>query len=344
MSAMAVTQSAIATVALIALVASGPLTAQVTATSAQAPGWVAPRTPWGDPDLQGVWIYEAAIPLERPASFEGRALLTDEEVAAIARREEERAERLLAGLEGEDVGRASLEESPIRGNEYNSFWQDQGRARQAYRQTSLIVDPPSGRLPYTADAREAAARTQARYGVGPYESYLDPDTGERCLTDGITSMMWRGPNGGHNRIVQSPGFVTILHEEYRDRRIIPVDGREHGAIDQWFGDAVGRWDGDTLVVETTNFIDRTNYEWDSIWARISPTLRLVERFRRVSADEMEYTITVEDPKTFTQPWTAVVPIARLADDTQIYEYACHEGNYAIPNLLRGARVEADGNE
>src|SRR5690606_19874239 len=148
-----------------------------------------------------------------------------------------------------------------------SFWQDQGRPRKIYPQTSMIVDPPNGRLPYTDDAREAARRAAARYGVGPYESYLDPDTGERCLTDGITALMWQGPNGGHNRIVQSPGFVTILHEEYRARRISPVDGREHGTIPQWFGDSVGHWEGDTLVVETTEFIDRINYEWNSIYMR-----------------------------------------------------------------------------
>jgi hypothetical protein len=309
--------------------------------SEESTDFTPPRTPWGDPDLQGVWRYEATIPLERPAELEGRAFLTDEEVAEIERVERELAAKRLAGLEGVDVGRQPLAESPIRGNEYNSFWQDHGRARRVYRQTSLIVDPPDGKLPYNADAREAAARSAARYGIGPYESYLDPDTGERCLTDGVTALMWQGPNGGHNRIVQSPGYVTILHEEYGDRRIIPVDGRNHGQIRQWLGDAVGHWDGETLVVETTNFVDRTNYEWANIWMRASESLRLVERFRRVSEDTMEYTITVEDPSTFTSPWTAVIPISRLPDDTQIYEYACHEGNYAMRNLLRGARADAE---
>jgi hypothetical protein len=336
------TRRCAATVVLCAALSAGPLAAQTAVESTANESWVQPRTPWGDPDLQGVWRYEAAIPFERPASYEGRALLTDEEVAAIARRENELAARLLEGLEGEDVGRASLEDSPIRGNEYNSFWQDQGRPRKAYRQTSMIVDPSDGQLPFTDDARKASERSEAFYGVGPYESYLDPDTGERCLTDGVTALMWRGPNGGTNRIVQSPGFVTILHEEFRDRRIIPVDGREHGTIRQWFGDAVGRWDGDTLLVETANFIDRTNYEWDNLWMRTSSELRLVERFRRVADDEIEYTITVEDPKTFTRPWTAVMPISRLPDGTQIYEYACHEGNYAMANLLRGARIDANG--
>jgi len=302
--------------------------------------WAAPRTAWGDPDLQGVWRYESAIALERPREFEGRQFLTDEEVARKEQVEQEQAANRLAGLEGAPVGRRSIAESPIRGNEYNSFWQDHGRPRRVYKQTSLIVDPPDGRIPYTPDAQKAEALSAARYGVGPFESYLDPDTGERCLTDGVTAMMWQGPNGGHNRIVQAPGYVTILHEEYRDRRIIPVDGRLHGNVRQWLGDSVGRWDGDTLVVDTTNFLDRTNYEWANIWTRPSETLHLVERFTRTSADTIDYSITVEDPATFSRPWTAAIPISKLADDTQIYEYACHEGNQAMPNLLSGGRADA----
>ena len=324
---------------LVALLTTGSLAAQDSA-SVQRPqmaAWTLGRLPWGDPDLQGVWRYEGTIPLERPRALGNRRFLTDEELAERQRVEQEQAKALLDGV---DVGRRPVSESPIRGNEYNAFWQDHGRARQVFRQTALIVDPEDGRLPYTDAARQAAARSAKRYGVGPFESYLDPDTGERCLTDGVTALMWQGPNGGHNRIVQSPGWVTILHEEYRDRRIIPVDGRPHRSIPQWLGDAVGRWDGDTLVVETTSFPDRTNYEWGSIWMRASDTLRLVERFTRVGADIMEYTVTVEDPKTFVRPWTAVVPISRLPEDTQIYEYACHEGNYAMPNLLRGWRADA----
>ena len=300
----------------------------------------APRTAWGDPDIRGVWRYEAAIALERPSQFAGREFLTDEEMARGAQVETEQEAQRLAGLEGAAVGRRSVSESPIRGNEYNSFSQDHGRPRKVYKQTSLIVDPRDGRIPYTPDAQKADARSTARYGIGPFESYLDPDTGERCLTDGVTGMMWQGPNGGHNRIVQSPGYVTILHEEYRDRRIIPVDGRPHGHIRQWFGDAVGHWEGETLVVDTTSFLDKTNYEWASIWTRTSETLHLVERFKRIDAHTLEYRITVEDPTTFSKPWTAVIPVSRLADDTQIYEYACHEGNYAMPNLLSGARVGA----
>jgi hypothetical protein len=318
--------------------------------SLNAPSSTVPRTAWGDPDLQGVWRYEGAIPLERPGQLEGRDSLTAQEVAEREKLEKEQAAKRLAGFEGSAVGRRSVAESPIRGNEYNSFWQDHGRPRQISNRTSLVVDPPDGRIPYTADAKKAESRSAARYGVGPFESYLDPDTGERCLTDGVTGMMWQGPNGGHNRIVQSPGYVTILHEEYRDRRVIPVGSsdlergelrtRQHGSIRQWFGDAIGRWEEDALVVDTVNFLDRTNYEWANIWTRPSESLHLVERFKRIDATTLEYTITVEDPTTFTRPWTAVIPISKLSDDTQIYEYACHEGNYAMPNLLRGGRTDA----
>jgi hypothetical protein len=331
---------ALATAMLLVWLSPASTAAQDPADTAST--WTPSRTPWGDPDLQGVWRYEATMPLERPKQLAGKAFLTDEEVARRDALEKEQEAKRLAGGEGADVGRQPVSESPIRGNEYNSFWQDHGRPRKVYNRTSLIVDPPDGRLPFTPDAQNAEARTAARYGVGPYESYLDPDTGERCLTDGVTALMWQGPNGGHNRIVQSPGYVTILHEEYRDRRIIPVDGRPHGSIRQWFGDAVARWDGNTLVVDTINFLDKTNYEWASIWTRPSETLHLMERFTRTDADTIEYEITVEDPTTFARPWKAVIPITKLPEKTEIFEYACHEGNYAMANLLSGARAERKG--
>jgi len=287
------------------------------------------RTAWGDPDLQGVWRYEAAIPLERPAQLAGRATLTAEEVAARERVEKEQAAKRLEGLEGAAVGRRSVAESPIRGNEYNSFWQDHGRPRQISDRTSLVVDPPDGQLPFTPDAKKAEARSSARYGVGPFESYLDPDTGERCLTDGVTGMMWQGPNGGHNRIVQSPGYVTILHEEYRDRRVIPLDGREHGSIRQWFGDAVGRWDGDTLVVDTTKFNDKTTFRGSG------QGLHVVERFSLNDANSLKYQFTVEDPAAFTRAWSGESVMTRSTE--LMFEYACHEGNLSLPYTMRGRR-------
>ena len=224
---------------------------------------------------------KAAIPLERPRQLEGRASLTARK--SPSRNASKRSRRPSGSREPKALpwagGRSPSRRFAGTSTTASGRTTD-GRDRSSNR-TSLIVDPPDGQLPFTPDAKKAEARSAARYGVGPFESYLDPDTGERCLTDGVTGMMWQGPNGGHNRIVQSPGFVTILHEEYRDRRIIPVDGRQHGTIRQWFGDAVGRWEGDTLVVDTTNFIDRTNYEWANIWTRPSESLHLVERFKRI---------------------------------------------------------------
>ena len=312
---------------------SAPAAGQAPATGA------APRTGWGDPDFTGVWRYEAAIPFERPAEFAGRASLTPEEIAAKQQAETELEAKKLSGSEGTAVGRQPVSVSPIRGNEYNTTWQTQGRARKVYPQTSAVVDPPDGKIPFTPDAAKAEKRARERYGIGPYESYLDPDTGERCLTDGTVALMWQGPNGGSNRIAQSPGYVTILHEEYRDRRIIPVDGRPHGKVRQWAGDSVGHWEGDTLVVDTTNFLDKGHYEWASPWQRPSETLHLVERFTRVDADTIDYKITVEDPAIFTKPWTAVLPVSKQPAGTLIYEYACHEGNYAMPNLLSGGRAD-----
>ena len=153
--------------------------------------------------------------------------------------------------------------------------------------------------------------------------------------------MWQGPNGGHNRIVQSPGFVTILHEEYLDRRIIPVDGRAHGSVRQWFGNAVGKWEGDTLRGRHDQLHRPHQLRVGQPSSPARPRrCTWSERFTRTGANSMDYRITVEDPATFEQPWTAEIPITRLADDTQIYEYACHEGNYAMTNLLAGGRVDA----
>ncbi len=300
--------SAVASVLLIGLpmliLADRDVSAQAAASSSSSSTAVK-RTPWGHPDLQGIWNNATNTPLEQMTSAE-----------------QEAGRRAMASVREATEGTGA-------------GWPELGKAAGP----SLVVDPPDGKIPYTADARKAEAHAAARYGIGPYESFLDPDTGERCLTDGVTALMWQGPNGGHNRIMQSPGYVTILHEEYRDRRIIPMDGRAHGSIRQWFGDAVGRWEGSTLVVDTVNFLDKTHYEWANVWTRPSETLHLVERFTRVDADTIEYEITIEDPTTFTRPWKAVVPITRLPSETQIYEYACHEGNYAMPNLLSGARAQ-----
>jgi hypothetical protein len=289
----------------------------------------APRTAWGDPDLRGVWTGSSITPLERPEQFAGREFLTEAEAAAI----EERAAK-------ERVDRPPKPGDP---GTYNQIWFDPASTVVPTRRTSLIVDPPDGRLPFTEEGRRHQIRSSARYGVGPRDSWVDLDTGERCLTDGMPLPYWTGYNNNY-QLFQSRDYVVILAEMFRDRRIIPLDGRSHGRIPQWLGDSRGRWEGDTLVVETTGFADKAQYWWASAWRASRPTLRVTERFTRVDAETIDYQFTMEDPAMFTRPWTAAFPLttnqaSRGVTVGQLYEYACHEGNYALPNVLAGARAK-----
>jgi len=296
--------------------------------SASKPG-TAPRTAWGDPDLRGVWTGSSITPLERPEQFAGREFLTDAEAAAI----EERAAR----------DRVDRPPKPGDPGTYNQIWFDPASTVVPTRRTSLIVDPPDGRLPFTEEGRHHQVRSSARYGVGPRDSWVDLDTGERCLTDGMPLPYWTGYNNNY-QLFQSRDYVVILAEMFRDRRIIPLDGRSHGRIPQWLGDSRGRWEGDTLVVETTGFADKAHYWWASAWRASRPTLRVTERFTRVDAETIDYQFTMEDPVMFTRAWTAAFPLttnqaSRGVTVGQLYEYACHEGNYALPNTLAGARAK-----
>ena len=204
------------------------------------------------------------------------------------------------------------------------------------------MDPPDGRIPYRPEIRERQ-RLQAAYRVsGTRNSWVDVDTGERCLTDGLP-MFYLGFNPNH-QIVQTPDHVIILHEMFHDRRIIPLDGGPHGSIRQWNGDIRGRWEDDTLVVESTHFVDRTNDRWAATWRMPTETMHLVERFTRVDTDTLKYEFTVTDPTKFTHPWSVRLPLttnqaSRGVTQGPLYEFACHEGNYSIVNVLRGARAE-----
>ncbi len=211
---------------------------------------------------------------------------------------------------------------------YNDFWWDRGTKVVSTRQTSLVVDPPDGRVP--ALTAEGRARATARAARG-YDSWQDRSLWERCITRGLP--MIPGPYNNNYQILQTPDNVVILHEMIHDARIVPLDGRPHVGqnIRQWFGDSRGRWEGNTLVVDTTNFTDKANYRGST------DGLHLIERFTRVDADTVKYEFTIDDPTTFTKKWTAAIPMART--DEQIYEYACHEGNYGIVNLLKGARAQ-----
>ena len=307
----------------------GMVLVMVGAIAAVAAGQGVPRTPWGAPDLQGVWTGSTLTPLERPTDLADKSFLTEEEVVALEYRADESR---------------FVERTPQAGDPgtYNQAWFDPGTRVVADRRTSLVVDPPDGRIPYTPEIRERG-RLQAIYRVsGQRNSWVDVDTGERCLTDGVP-MFWLGYNPNH-QIVQTPDHIVVLHEMFRDRRIIPLDGRSHGTIRQWNGDIRGRWEGDTLVVESRGFVDKMSDRWAQTWRMPTETMYLVERFTRRDADTLEYEFTITDPAKFERSWSARIPLttnqaARGVTEGPLFEYACHEGNYSLANVLRGARAE-----
>ena len=291
--------------------------------SSPAPRSILPRTPWGHPDLQGIWTTETLTPLERPAALANKAVLTEEEAAELERRTD-----------------ASRADGPPREGDpgtYNRFWTEAGTRVVHDRRTSLIIDPPNGRIPWRAGRREESERVEASYGQGAFASYTDLDTGERCITDGPTLVPLQGYNMNFE-IVQSPDHVVVVHEMFHQQAVIPLDGRPHigNGLGQWLGDARGHWEDNTLVVETTNFADVSNYRWARLWRSSRRTLRLVERFTRLDQNTIDYRFTVEDPTMFVHTWTAAVPMTRIRGP--VYEFACHEGNYSIRNMLSGARA------
>ena len=310
--------------ALAACLAAPPLDAQsaaaepapVAGSQGSQEAWELPRTAWGDPDLRGTWSYASLTPLERPGQFRDREFFTAEE--ASARNEAAHAERPhVPGVIGS----------------YNAHWFDKGRVDPSSR-TSLIVDPPNGRLPPLTPEGKARAQAKAQRFSGRPDSWLNFKAWTRCITYHGVPPVSTGYNNTY-LIVQTPNYVAILVENIHDVRIIPLDGRPRldERIRQWNGDSRGRWEGDTLVVETGNFSDKTEHRFPS-----SKDLRAVERFTRVAEDTIRNEFSIDDPATYTQPWSAVRAMPRLTD-YQIYEYACHEGNYSIVNALSGARAQ-----
>ena len=301
------------------------------------------HTPWGDPNLQGVWSSDSATPLERPARVADREFLTDEEVALLKRR----AEGLFNTGDTDAAFGDSVFESVLSGDKgfqstdttgnYNQFWLID---RWFENRTSLIVDPPNGRVPPLtpeAQVRKLANSTQPDGSRGKAQpgGPEDFDVGLRCTGSRIP-MMTRGYNSTY-QIVQAPGYVVINMEMMHDARIIPLDGRPHVSshIRGYRGDSRGRWEGDTLVVETTNLRRPDRGLAESTGER----LFLIERFSLVDEVTLRYEFTVQDPTTWTEPWTAVIFMKPTPGTGLIYEYACHEGNYAIANSLRGARTQ-----
>ncbi len=309
-------------------------------TEATDEAWTAPRTAWGEPDIQGVWRHQGTAPLERPDNVDGREFLTNEEVADLRARE---AATFAKGIDGADDFRPDVEESPFQSNEYNRFWVYEGLAKKASRRSSLIVEPPDGRLPLRPELikrEQFHAMWVSNYPPDDHyaNSWLDRDTGERCLTDGTIGQMWVGT--GPNQFVQGPGYVVILHEQFRDRRIIPTDGRPSSEVPTWLGNASGRWEGDSLVVETSHFLDKADQWWQDTWKSGSETLHLAERWTRVGPDEMEYQLTVTDPSKFMSPWSVELTLTNILTDEKsliFFEYACAEGNYAMVHILNAVR-------
>ena len=293
------------------------------AGSAQKAGeaYVVPRTPWGDPDLQGQWNGQTSTPLERPRTgpMAGKEMLTDEEAEGV-----------------EQANLARGDAPPAAGNTgtYNSFWFDRGKG---VNRTSLIVDPPDGRLPaYTPEGEQRLAAERAeRASRGPADSYADLPFWTRCITRGWNVFGASSNYSSNSQIFQSPGFVVVLQELIHEPRIIPLDGRDGLPPDvkPWLGVSRGRWEGDTLVVETRSFDARSSFRGSS------PELVLRERFTRVSASAIDYRFTIHDPTTFVKDWTVAVPMRRESERLTVFEYACHEGNIAMAGILSGARKE-----
>ena len=273
------------------------------------------RTPWGDPDLQGVWSYATLTPLQRPAEVEGRPLFTPEEVATWTTR-----------------ARTDWPDRPgIDPGAYNAHWFDGGDVLTD-RRTSQIIDPPSGRLPLNAKGQAKVDALREHRRMHPAESWLDRTAWDRCITyHGVPPVGTNYNNTYH--ILQTPEHIAIHVENIHDVRIIPINGRPHlsDGIRQWNGDSRGHWEDNTLVVETINYSDKTELRFPN-----TPGTRAVERFTRVGDDRIDYQFTIEDNEIYTQPWTVERPMPQL-DDYVIYEYACHEGNYAMPNILAGER-------
>jgi hypothetical protein len=286
-----------------------------------------PRTPDGKPDLQGAWSFATVTPFERPAALGEKAVLSDEEAAQI----EEQA----AAQSKQDEGRKRGTAADV-GRAYNDFWYDRGTRVAGTRQSSIVVDPPNGRVPpLTPEAQaRASARAAARKQRGPADGPEDRSLGERCIM-GFNAGPPFAPSAYNNNIqvIQTKDYVVVMTEMVHDARIVPLDGRKRlpAAVRPWMGDSRGRWEGDTLVVETTNFSEKNLYR------NATPALKLVERFTRTGADTLVYEFTINDPATWTAPWTARVPLEKL--DGEIYEYACHEGNLGLEGIMKGSRAD-----
>ena len=295
-----------------------------------------PQTPHGHPDLSGVWDFRTVTPLERPEEFADKAFLTEEEVPAYAA---QRVKANNADLNRDEKKEVTTTRGQVNGTResrdlalaYNDFWWDRGTAVVETRRTSLVIDPQDGRIPALTDAAATRAAEAVRLNQRISEGPEDRPLSERCIT-GFNSgpPMLPSAYNMNVQIFQTAGHVILLNEMVHNARIIPLDGRDHGTVPQWTGVSRGHYDGDTLVVETKNFLRETSFR------NSSERLHLVERFQRLNERTLIYTFTVTDPTTWTQPWTVELPMRR--SNLPIFEYACHEGNYGMDGTLTGARA------
>ena len=319
----------LSTLALVALIRV-PITAQAPTKVAKAKTYTPPKTPWGDPDLQGQWPAFANIPMQRPANFGTRNVLTDEEYAQRQKQAQKQSE-----ADTEEFAAPNASGPPSINPP--SYWVE--RSKPDY-QASLVVDPPDGRIPPMTPEGQKYVRS-LRGGLGPgnhfpdkVDSWEDFDIYSRCITRGLVSSMLPTLYNFGNQILQSPGFVVIRNEMIHENRVIPLDGRPHvgSGIRTYMGDSRGHWDGNTLVVETTNFNDQTG----AGGGYFSDAARLTERFTRTGPENLSYDLTIDDPKTWTKPWTIHMPY-KMDKSYVVYEYACHEGNYMMLDSLTAAR-------
>ena len=318
----------------LGIVSSMLLVVAGVSVGAQTTGrYTPPRTPWGHPDLQGIYTNkdEANTPLERPDEFKGRdpKSFTQAELADLVKKRQAQAAAIAGGIGGAETGAGP------------THWYEHLRSTGA--QPWLIVEPADGKLPAMtpqAQRREAAvaALNDARDGEGRADSWLDRSLYDRCITRGLPGSMMPVIYGNAYEILQTPDSVVIRYEMIHEARVIPLDGRPHlpTAMRQYLGDARGHWDGNTLVVETTNFTNRTHFGYNNRYN--SEAFRLVERFTPVAPDKVQWEVTFQDPDVWTRPWTFRMPLTR--DESQpIFEYACHEGNLGLEHILSAARAE-----
>ena len=340
---LAFVSAVIAVIAILSLVpVSGEQGVATRSSAATARNYVPPRTAWGDPDLQGLWPGTAlvGVPLQRATEFGARNILTDAEFAARQAAAAKQSADDNAEFDIDNVPPEVLAMGTVGGPvSPPPHWLERG---EPSRQASLIIDPPDGRMPALTPEAQAriAARQAARNARGPADSYEDRSNYDRCITRGLMGSILPVIYNNGNQILQTPGYVVIRNEMIHETRIVPLDGRPHvgSSIRTFLGDSRGRWDGNTLVVETTNFTDKTAIGVNGGGNAHSDALRITERFTRLAPDTLQYEATIDDPKTWTRPWTLSFPW-KLDPDYGFFEYACHEGNYSLFNILSGHRAD-----